>query len=239
MNTRMKARGEKCLVDGCQRERVAKGLCKRHYYNAKNASNRAANPRPPRPIVNCAMRGCGGKAVCKGMCQKHYVANRLATNLDVAAQRKRSRNTYYRANKQVFLDREKQLRLEKPELVKARKAAYHIKNAAAINANRAAWDKVNPEKARVAWANKRASRRGAVGSYSAEEIAELFLKQRGRCAVCRCAIVEGKYHKDHIIPIARGGTNNIENIQLLCKTCNLEKHAKHPVDFMQEKGFLL
>jgi len=28
-------------------------------------------------------------------------------------------------------------------------------------------------------------------------------------------------------------------MQLLNAICNLQKHAKHPVDFMQERGFLL
>lgn len=44
---------------------------------------------------------------------------------------------------------------------------------------------------------------------------------------------------DHIMPLALGGTNTDDNIQLLCPTCNRSKHAKHPVDFMQQRGFLL
>jgi hypothetical protein len=29
------------------------------------------------------------------------------------------------------------------------------------------------------------------------------------------------------------------NVQLLCATCNLNKNAKDPIDFMQSRGFLL
>jgi hypothetical protein len=29
------------------------------------------------------------------------------------------------------------------------------------------------------------------------------------------------------------------NVQLLCPPCNLKKHAKDPIQFMQERGFLL
>lgn len=42
-----------------------------------------------------------------------------------------------------------------------------------------------------------------------------------------------------IVPLALGGTNTDGNMQLLRSTCNQKKHAKHPVDFMQQRGFLL
>ncbi len=44
---------------------------------------------------------------------------------------------------------------------------------------------------------------------------------------------------DHVISLAAGGEHAPLNIQLLCKTCNLKKSAKHPVDFMQQMGKLL
>jgi 5-methylcytosine-specific restriction endonuclease McrA len=47
------------------------------------------------------------------------------------------------------------------------------------------------------------------------------------------------YHIDHIMPLALGGSNTDDNIQLLRQRCNNQKCAKHPVDFMQSRGFLL
>lgn len=86
---------------------------------------------------------------------------------------------------------------------------------------------------------KRRARIGAtVGSLSDGIVAKLIKLQKGRCACCGGALFDD-YHLDHIIPLALGGTNEDSNIQLLHAKCNLQKHAKHPVDFMQQKGFLL
>lgn len=47
--------------------------------------------------------------------------------------------------------------------------------------------------------------------------------RRDRCCV-QCESVED-LAIDHIIPLARGGTNALENLQVLCGTCNSKKGA--------------
>ena len=68
--------------------------------------------------------------------------------------------------------------------------------------------------------------------------AKLFKLQKGKCPCCKQPLGDD-YHLDHKMPLALGGTNTDENMQLLRSICNLQKHAKHPVDFMQERGYLL
>lgn len=53
------------------------------------------------------------------------------------------------------------------------------------------------------------------------------LQQQGaECIYCTSKLDELKSHLDHRTPLARGGTNSPENLQLLCARCNSEKHAK-------------
>lgn len=100
------------------------------------------------------------------------------------------------------------------------------------------WAARHPEQNREIKTSNKAKRRGASGKFTAQQIKDLLIKQKYKCACCKISI-STKFHRDHIIPIVLGGNNEITNIQLLCKYCNLSKSGKHPVDFMQSKGYLL
>lgn len=65
--------------------------------------------------------------------------------------------------------------------------------------------------------------------------------KNGKCKACSKAShsVGDNYHLDHIMPLALGGPNTDDNIQLLRQRCNNQKSKKHPVDFMQSRGNLL
>ena len=44
--------------------------------------------------------------------------------------------------------------------------------------------------------------------------------------ICPCCNKKKFLTEDHIVPLSRGGSDNIENIQPLCKSCNSKKHVK-------------
>ena len=48
----------------------------------------------------------------------------------------------------------------------------------------------------------------------------LFGQQEGRCAGCRMDFPFKIFEVDHVIPQSRGGTDHLENLQLLCPHCN-------------------
>lgn len=115
--------------------------------------------------------------------------------------------------------------------------AYRQANPEKVSEGMKRWRQENKDKCRVYEANRRAQKRG--GSLSPDVVQNLMRLQRGKCACCHKDLGKSGYHLDHIMPLAKGGTNTDDNVQLLCPACNLSKHAKHPVDFMQQMGFLL
>ena len=66
----------------------------------------------------------------------------------------------------------------------------------------------------------------ASGGHSFEEWELLKAQYNWTCPSCQKKESEIKLTQDHIIPLSRGGSENIENIQPLCKSCNCKKHTK-------------
>jgi 5-methylcytosine-specific restriction endonuclease McrA len=130
---------------------------------------------------------------------------------------------HHAANRDSVLKRQKERYRNKRQEELARARLYRAANPEVIRANTAA---------------RRAKRKSVGGTYTAADIRRLFELQRGKCAVCRTEL-GGGFHRDHILPLRLGGRNSKDNIQLLCQPCNQAKYKKHPVDFMQERGFLL
>ena len=83
---------------------------------------------------------------------------------------------------------------------------------------------------RAAQANRRAKSHGAKGKITARTIANIYTKQFGRCACCKI-LLQGNFEIDHIFPLSKGGSNYIDNLQLLRPTCNKKKGAKLPDKF--------
>jgi len=85
---------------------------------------------------------------------------------------------------------------------------------------------------------RKAKVRASEGSFTAVQLKKMLESQKCKCIYCKTNI-SNNYHADHIVPVSKGGSSFIENIQLLCPTCNLRKRAKMPEDYAKEIGFLI
>jgi ATP-dependent helicase YprA (DUF1998 family) len=117
-------------------------------------------------------------------------------------------------------------------------AAYRDKNRARIKAVAKAWAQANPEIRRMHESRRRARKAESIGTYTTDDVQQIYKAQRGRCAFCRSKLGQS-YEIDHIKALARGGSNDRRNIHITCLPCNRRKHAKDAIEFAQLQGLLL
>ncbi len=83
------------------------------------------------------------------------------------------------------------------------------------------------KKWRAYWEEKRRIRKnGNGGSFTFGEWEKLKAQYNWTCPACGRKEPEIQLTIDHIVPISKGGSDNIENIQPLCRSCNAKKHTK-------------
>ncbi len=60
----------------------------------------------------------------------------------------------------------------------------------------------------------------------------VFMRDGRQCRYCGSD--EEPLHIDHIIPRKAGGTHDLDNLQVLCKSCNLRKSSKQEGVFLAQ-----
>lgn len=172
---------------------------------------------------------------CKSCAKERSAAWRAANPQKVKALKAAD----YSANKDSRNAKNAAWRIANPDKMKAYKAKWRAANPDKLYAQQVAYLAANPEIMRIRNHNRRAKVRENGGIISKDLAEKLFKLQMGKCA-CGCKQSLGSdYELDHRMPIALGGTNTDDNMQLLRKRCNRQKNAKHPIEFMQQRGFLL
>lgn len=86
------------------------------------------------------------------------------------------------------------------------------------------WVKANPEKIKARNSRRRALKLNAAGDFTGNEFKELCEYYHSTCLCCGRDDV--KLTADHIVPLSGGGSNDIDNIQPLCVSCNCSKGTK-------------
>jgi len=151
-------------------------------------------------------------------------------------------SAHYFENKEAISARDAAYRAANKQKIIARNIAYYAANKEKMNVRFVAYYAENPDKFAAHNRNRKARKRNADGRHTGADVLSIFDNQRGLCAGCGVRLLKSgvnKYHVDHIVPLAKGGSNWPENLQCLCPGCNLSKGAKHPDDWAKQIGRLL
>lgn len=117
------------------------------------------------------------------------------------------------------------------EKVKQINAAYYVNNSDKVKQSAKSWRARNPER----WATilklnnrKREARRKYLPTYAitAKDARRILSSP---CAVNGCSATDIQF--DHVVPIARGGSHGIGNLQPLCGSHNASKNDKTWMEF--------
>lgn len=149
---------------------------------------------------------------------------------------------YQEKNSQKISARKKESHEKNKLSVNAKSRKYYLENKERICEQKKIYRSENSELVINHNRNARARKRSAEGKHTAAEVLAIFEAQRGLCASCNEKLFKSgikKYHVDHIMPLALGGTNWASNLQCLCKSCNLRKNSKDPIQWANENGRLL
>lgn len=180
-----------------------------------------------KPCIKCGAvdrYACGKCRPCQIEASKRrYKANPEPAKARSMAQRNSDKEAYSKYKKMYY---EK----NKNKII-AKVKAWASKNPKKVAGYVKKWDQSNPEVRAAIRHNRRAKEKGT-GRLSSDIVHKLMSIQTGKCRYCEASL--DKFHVDHIMPLALGGTNTDNNVQLLCPKCNLRKAAKHPLEFERE-----
>lgn len=143
--------------------------------------------------------------------------------------RRKVQKVWREKNREKYLEKRRSHYQRNKEKIKAMNKSYYIRNKVKLDASRKIWREKNKERI-YEHCLKRASRldvkRGSFAKVLKDNAVRFGLNL---CEKCRGYINTKKrssYHIDHIVPLSSDGNNDIDNLQLLCQRCNLEKGRK-------------
>ena len=115
-----------------------------------------------------------------------------------------------------------------PVAHRADKREYYRRHRERLLRQSARYHREHPEVRKASDSRRRSARLAGGPSYSVSEWLALVARYDGRCAYCG---EPGPLQADHRVPLARGGTNSIENILPACGSCNTRKHVMTEDEF--------
>ena len=150
----------------------------------------------------------------------------------------KKKKEYYLKNKENHLQVCKEWAFENKEKLKEYKSEYYLKNKEMLILKSNEYRKT--EQGKIVKRNSNHKRRTLTknGDVTTQQLKELYSTVKN-CYWCNTKLNKNNTHLDHFMPLSKGGLHTIDNLVLSCSYCNLQKHAKDPYQFANEKGRLL
>jgi 5-methylcytosine-specific restriction endonuclease McrA len=144
-----------------------------------------------------------------------------------------------------------------PDKVDSHNKSYYAANRAKVIAKAVSADAANPikklernrswrskypDKCAALARNYRARKKGNGGKHTVQDVLDILNAQGHKCAYfdhCGTVLTCDNKQVDHIVPLAAGGSNGPENLQILCIACNQSKGSKDPIDHLRSIGLLV
>lgn len=130
---------------------------------------------------------------------------------------------YYQKHKERYAKQHKRrYAVHRDQILEGHRSRYKANRDRYLSISRA-YRLANPHKTKV-WSLRHWTRKkNAEGSHTPEEWKALCEWFGNKCLACGSA---ERLTIDHVVPLARGGTDYISNIQPLCHSCNCSKQDK-------------
>lgn len=158
----------------------------------------------------------GLQAKCKGCIKASSRAYREANRAKLAEKQK----AYYATNREKAQEYSRAYYAANREKAKEGQKAWREANREKLTEYQKAYRAANPEKLRAKEHNRRARKRNAQGSHTAEQVSARFAVHGDACIYCSST---ENLHADHLKPLAKGGSNWASNIVPACSSCNTSK----------------
>jgi 5-methylcytosine-specific restriction endonuclease McrA len=136
---------------------------------------------------------------------------------------------WYAANRDRVLAQRRAVAAKRGEEIRAYRRRVYAANPQKVLTRMRNWIALHPERAH-AWRRANDHKRRVAGMhFTAAEWLALVERFAGACAYCGRP---GNLEADHVIPISRGGTNDIQNILPACRACNRSKGPRTLEEFL-------
>lgn len=146
---------------------------------------------------------------------KWHEANRERTQ-------KRKRR-WYKDNRERSRETSRKWREANLEKTREDSRRWREANLERVQENERRYRQANPEKIREKCRRRRARENGAEGNFTEAQFQVLCEYYGSVCIACGST---RHLTRDHVILLTKGGSDNISNIQPLCRSCNSSKGAK-------------